>query len=303
MSNIMLDLETMGTRPDAAIVAIGAVEFDPSTRAIGERFYRTVNLASAVAMGGTIDPDTVLWWLRQSDPARAELQRPDRVTLGTALLAFDNWLDDRRDSVCIWGNGAAFDNVILRTAYTNAGTPAPWNHWNDRCYRTLKAMHPGVPLHRTGTHHNAVDDAETQARHLLDILCGPAKSWTVSYSGGQRELTAGMRWRDALTRTTWEIVEPTGESTYSPSGLGGTPCFWCKPVGELHAEAKRWQDNQRADGCIAFCGDSIAAGLLDPDPAAAAPMCGQCGHPEACLSMGCKQARRAAEGTAPHLVV
>lgn len=50
----------------------------------------------------------------------------------------------------------------------------PWPHWNDRCYRTLKAMRPDVKMERTGTHHNAVDDATSQARHALALLAANA---------------------------------------------------------------------------------------------------------------------------------
>lgn len=58
MLDVMLDLETMGNGPRAAIVAIGAVEFDPKTRTVGDRFYQTVDLATAVKMGGEIDAST-----------------------------------------------------------------------------------------------------------------------------------------------------------------------------------------------------------------------------------------------------
>lgn len=169
--DIMLDLETAGQGPDAAIVAIGAVQFDRDAGTIGERFYAPVDLASAVAAGGIIDPSTVSWWLRQSDAARGELTRP-ALQIGSALDAFATWL--RRlgdpDMAEVWGNGAAFDNVILVNAYERLGQPAPWKFWNDRCYRSFKAVFPMVKIERTGTHHNALDDAEHQARHLIEIF-------------------------------------------------------------------------------------------------------------------------------------
>lgn len=86
-------------------------------------------------------------------------------------------------------------------------------------------------------------------------------AWKVHCSRGPRIIRRGSQWHDMLTGSTWEVVEPTGTRTYSPSGLGGTPEFWCKPVGELTEAAKLWP--AREDGCVEFCGDSIAAGLLD----------------------------------------
>jgi exodeoxyribonuclease VIII len=167
----MLDLETMGAGPDAAIIAIGAVTFDPHGGTIGERFYAPIDLASSVAAGGVQDPGTVQWWLRQSDAARAEIGRPG-LQISSALDAFDVWLRRHCDieAVKVWGNGAGFDNVILRRAHERIGRPAPWSHCNDRCYRTIKSMDPTIKIERTGTHHNALDDAESQAMHLLKLL-------------------------------------------------------------------------------------------------------------------------------------
>jgi hypothetical protein len=109
--------------------------------------------------------------------------------------------------------------------------------------------------------------------------------WTIYCSRGMRVITRGSQWRDTLTASTWEVVGPSGNSIYSPSGFGGTMGFWCRPVGELSEAAKLWP--AREDGCVEFCGDSIAAGLIDPGPTMAdvlAPMSPEAGalFAEAC---------------------
>lgn len=179
MNNAMLDLETMGSGPNAAIVAIGAVMFDIDTRQIGDTFYEVIDLESSVSTGGVIDASTVQWWLQQSDDARKAIDgtRPS-IPMDRALIRFKKWLtvwptyDVYKNGYtgCIWGNGAAFDNVILASAYRRRGMPIPWSHWNDRCYRTVKALHRHVKLERVGTHHNALDDAISQANHLIAML-------------------------------------------------------------------------------------------------------------------------------------
>lgn len=169
MIQVMLDLETMGNGPDAAIIAIGAVAFDIKSRSIGAKFYRTVDLASSVAGGGRMDPSTVLWWMQQSEDARKVFAR-EGATIDAALLDFADWLSGSFGEAEVWGNGAAFDNVILASAYRRAGMETPWQYWNNRCYRTVRALHPHVDCTRVGTYHNAVDDAETQARHLIAML-------------------------------------------------------------------------------------------------------------------------------------
>lgn len=170
-SEIMVDLETMSTKHNAAIVSIGAVEMDFKNKTLGkEPFYINIDLKSSQDAGLHIDADTVNWWMMQKDDARKALTG-NRESLIDALTDFYRWLQ-KIGGVCrIWGNGANFDNVILRNAYEAVGVTCPWPFWNDMCYRTIKNMHPDVwqPT-RSGTYHNALDDATFQAEHLLGIL-------------------------------------------------------------------------------------------------------------------------------------
>ena len=170
--NIMLDLETMGNGNRAAIIAIGAVSFDSG--GIIDRFYRQVSLQSSVDIGMEMDASTVLWWMKQSDEARAAFRGNENADhIAIALQDFAKWCEsvcENIDDLSVWGNGAAFDNTILSSAYRLAGIRQPWMFWGDKCYRTIKAMHPDILLERTGTHHNAVDDAESQANHLIKMI-------------------------------------------------------------------------------------------------------------------------------------
>lgn len=170
MPHVMIDLETMGTGNDAAITAIGAVKFDPMHPGqIDDSFYVGVDLTSAKAHGLTIDASTVMWWLHPDRAdARASLLDSETVDLATALEGFAGWFG--AESLPLWGNGATFDNVILRSAYKATGLHAPWAFWHDRCYRTLKGLAPDVALVREGTHHNALDDALSQAKHMQHIV-------------------------------------------------------------------------------------------------------------------------------------
>ena len=118
MKHIMLDLETMGTRPNAAIVAIGACEFDPHGEGTHpDSHYVQVGLESSVQMGLKIDTSTILWWMQQSDAARQQtFGGNERWPLGDAVWRFSKFVSARGKDVAIWGNGATFDNVIIRSA-------------------------------------------------------------------------------------------------------------------------------------------------------------------------------------------
>lgn len=166
--NVMLDLETMDTGSNAAIIAIGAVAF--TSDGIAARFYTEINLQSAVRSGGTIDGRTVMWWLKQSDAARDAFNDNDNApSMTDALYSFEKWFESVGGEQ-VWGNGAMFDNAILGNAYRRLGQVIPWKFWNDMCYRTVKNLSPDIPLERVGTYHNAVDDAESQALHLIKIM-------------------------------------------------------------------------------------------------------------------------------------
>jgi hypothetical protein len=169
--NIMLDLETLGKNSQSVIIAIGAVAFNPESDFIDtNHFYTVVDPQSCVDHGLKLDVSTVMWWMKQSDEARAAVTR-EGESLPKALIAFTRWLDtvcQGRD-VMLWGNGSAFDNVILANAYDACHIRRPWNYYNDMCFRTVRNQYPHVQVERQGTHHKALDDALTQARHLQAI--------------------------------------------------------------------------------------------------------------------------------------
>jgi len=169
VTDIMTDLETMGNRPDAAIIAIGGVEFSLDTKTIGREFYEVVDLDSAMKAGGTVDASTILWWMQQSDEARAAFKRPGK-DIDFVLRLFKAWVQSAGEDVPVWGNGVAFDNVILRSAYDRLGLTAPWSFRNDRCFRTVRAMYPKIDRSYQGTAHNALDDAKSQAVYLMEVV-------------------------------------------------------------------------------------------------------------------------------------
>ena len=87
MNHLMIDLETMGNKPNAPIVSIGAVFFEPSTGELGEEFYRVVSLKSSMDGGAVPDPDTIMWWMQQSEEARSAINDKNAaMAISTALI-------------------------------------------------------------------------------------------------------------------------------------------------------------------------------------------------------------------------
>ncbi|HHU0332631.1 TPA: 3'-5' exoribonuclease domain-containing protein [Klebsiella variicola] len=177
--HVMVDLETMGKKHNAPIVAIGAVVFDPATGSIGESFYKVVCLESSVNWGAVIDPSTVIWWLKQSSEARSAIVNDDAIPLQDALLQFREFVSDNvaggSKKAQVWGNGASFDNSILRSSYDCIAEDYPWEYWNDRDVRTMVELGqaisfaPKTTIPFEGARHNALADAIHQARYVSAI--------------------------------------------------------------------------------------------------------------------------------------
>ncbi|ENO0429185.1 3'-5' exoribonuclease, partial [Escherichia coli] len=171
--HLMIDLETMGKNPDAPIISIGAIFFDPQTGDMGPEFSKTIDLDTA---GGVIDRDTIKWWLKQSREAQSALLT-DEIPLDDALLQLREFIDENSGEffVQVWVNGANFDNVILRRSYERQGIPCPWRYCNDRDVRTIVELGKAIDFDaRTaipfeGERHNALDDARYQAKYVSAI--------------------------------------------------------------------------------------------------------------------------------------
>ncbi|EFB3770246.1 TPA: 3'-5' exoribonuclease [Escherichia coli] len=171
--HLMIDLETMGKNPDAPIISIGAIFFDPQTGDMGPEFSKTIDLNTA---GGVIDRDVIKWWLKQSREAQSAIMT-DEIPLDDALLQLREFIDENSGEffVQVWGNGANFDNTILRRSYERQGIPCPWRYYNDRDVRTIVELGKAIDFDaRTaipfeGERHNALDDARYQAKYVSVI--------------------------------------------------------------------------------------------------------------------------------------
>jgi exodeoxyribonuclease VIII len=185
MLDVMVDLETRGNKPGCQILSIGAVFFNPCNGSLGPQYYRVVAAKGQEEIGLHEDVSTMEWWNKQSAEARLVI---DQSELSTAMDLHD-CLDEFEDylkasahglkKVRIWGNGADFDNAILAVAHMACQRNVPWDFWNNRCFRTLKALAPDIKMAKGLVCHNALNDAIMQAEHankiMLAICPAPAK--------------------------------------------------------------------------------------------------------------------------------
>lgn len=190
LDHFSIDLETLGTRYNAAIVSIGVVAFNPQSGELGKEFYRGIDLNSAIK-SGTITASTLQWWVNQSPNARRVFaDNPGKVPLAQALDELTQWLRSSAMAPKVWGNGATFDISILEHAYDAGcvGLKEAWHFTNIRDMRTIMdvaALDHVDWAEPVGTHHNALDDAKWQAMMIsrcwrkcrgLPIIAKPGKT-------------------------------------------------------------------------------------------------------------------------------
>lgn len=169
MAHVMIDIETLGTRPGSVILSLGAQVFDPMTGELGASFYANVDPESCRALGLTEDASTVKWWAEQSSAARSALEK-DQQVLPDVLAGFCMWWA-KVGGEFVWGHGANFDVTLMEAAFDAAMSEAPWKFWNVRCCRTVLALANRRPDRRTTeVAHNALHDAQAQARAVAAAL-------------------------------------------------------------------------------------------------------------------------------------
>lgn len=168
LSDIMIDLETLSTSPDASILTIGAVKFDPFGQELQdsnmESFYAKVDGCDKLDL--KVDNDTIEWWGKQSKEAQDEAFSPegriDIVDAANQLYKFC-WGAKR-----VWSHGAGFDVVILETIFRKIQKAFPWQYWQVRDTRTIFDL--GIDAQRPPVlKHHALEDAWNQAVGVQNI--------------------------------------------------------------------------------------------------------------------------------------
>lgn len=169
MPRFMIDIETLGSKPDGAIASIGVALFNflqPGSTARGWR----VDIQSCLDVGLKIDLDTCLWWMKQDDVSRREIYTErSRKPITEALSGLARFIAKHGGGYEyeVWSRGPDYDLTILETAYERIGLEAPWGFRNKRDVRSVLAVcGDEIADTRTAGRHTARGDCLTQIVHL-----------------------------------------------------------------------------------------------------------------------------------------
>lgn len=173
---LMVDIETLSVHPNATVLSIGAVAFDPVIGLAPVPFESTLDRAQQ--KGRRIDHATVAWWIKQAEenPGAASVFSERRLEPVTVAL---NRLTDYYNHWCtsesgVWANGPDFDLVVLRSLSEDVSLDVPWTHRQHRCYRTLRNFaqeaNLDINIAPNMNAHNALSDADYQARFAIEAM-------------------------------------------------------------------------------------------------------------------------------------
>lgn len=161
--NIMIDLETLGTKPNSAILSIGAVAFDKD--GIHDEFYVNIDLQSSIDFEYDIDSSTVYWWLSQDKEAGSVLSK-DLLPVGSCMVNLSDFIKEHQPTE-IWANSPSFDLVMLKNAFEKQGVEVNWKFWLERDFRTFLSLTGAERVYPTVAH-NALEDAKAQVQTLIN---------------------------------------------------------------------------------------------------------------------------------------
>lgn len=179
--HFMVDIETLSTAVNAAVLSIGAVEFDPMSGKIEREFYHELDLSEQA--NRHIDVNTMQWWIKQClvNTDNIEfLTKPNQhkdniefvlVRLGAFLAGNDTHYVKRAEGyekLSVYACDPDFDMAILDNLYKDNGLPSPWRYSELRSVRTIRELIKiaGMEIPTQEADHNALNDCIRQAKEV-----------------------------------------------------------------------------------------------------------------------------------------
>lgn len=168
--DVMLDIETMGFRPECVVLTFGAIKFDPYNPGLEPHtgFYQRLNVDEQLALGRTVDDSTMEWWSQQAESVREEaFADEDRVSLVEFAKELNKYMVGVDN---IWAQGPTFDFVIIENLFRMIDVPVNWQFWQIRDSRTLFQVAGDPRKADRAEAHNALADCYYQAKGVQDVF-------------------------------------------------------------------------------------------------------------------------------------
>lgn len=168
MTEAMIDLETLDTKPTGVIISIGLVIFEGDN--ILSEHYGVLSIQDQLELGRTINEDTLKWWMSRNDAARAVFK--EKPASFKSVMSDMAAVIKKNKVGRVWSLGGDFDIPMVRHAFDILKIEQAWNFWDSRCFRTfcedMGARYKSSRTEGDQIPHHALDDARAQTNHLID---------------------------------------------------------------------------------------------------------------------------------------
>lgn len=177
--HMMIDIETLGTKPGCFILSVGARVFNLKGT-LDQSMYRKVRLSDLESSGLKIESGTLEWWLQQSPEAIAEAFGSDKAIslrsvlgdLNDFIIFHSNAASAEDKGIYFWANSPAFDFTILEAAFDKLGMKWPIPYWAQLDMRTINTLYtlPAPPDMPGAVAHDAYWDTIIQSERVRLFL-------------------------------------------------------------------------------------------------------------------------------------
>lgn len=163
--HIIIDIETLGRRNDAAITQVGIILTDENFNVL-DQYLIQVDSNVWNTCNRTFTGETLLWWIQQTNTPISEF--PTQIANSYKdLVEKLNYIFRRyntEDSI-VWTKGS-MDLFCLKDLCEYFNIDNPWKFWQPRDIRTAKEIIKDWKTIENNNSHNALNDALTELEEL-----------------------------------------------------------------------------------------------------------------------------------------
>lgn len=162
---ILIDIETLGRRNNAAITQVGIIPADKNFNAL-DQYLIQVDPNVWNTCDRTFTGETLLWWIQQKNTPVSKF--PTQIANSYKdLVEKLNYVFRRyntEDSI-VWTKGT-MDLFCIKDLYEYFDMDIPWKFWQPRDIRTTKEFVKKWKTIENKNTHNALGDALTELEEL-----------------------------------------------------------------------------------------------------------------------------------------
>ncbi len=172
MRHAMIDIETLGTSPRAAVFQIGIMAFNPLDRTVPTLTKMwDVDVLSSIFAGGEVDPQTCRWWQKQAAAPEACGPGRKQFHIARAIKELGEFYTEQ-GCTGVWANSPSFDCVILGEAAKSVRQELPWRYrdqWDVRTFRGIAKVFD-FKHDRAPAGHYVIQDCVDQVREVWELF-------------------------------------------------------------------------------------------------------------------------------------